>query len=54
MIFDDYEWDLYSENPNVMQPKAAIDGFLKVYAGMYTLLHKGYQVHIQKTADIPY
>ena len=54
MLFDDYEWNLHPENPNVMQPKAAIDGFLKVYAGMYKVLHTGYQIHIQKIADKPY
>ena len=51
MLFDDYAWDLYLDNPDVMRPKAAIDSFLKIYGGMYKILHKDYQMHIMKTVD---
>ena len=46
MIFDDYAWDAYP-NPE-LNPRLAIDNFLSIYKNQYVLLHKQYQVAIQK------
>jgi hypothetical protein len=51
MIFDDYQ---LAEDPllNLIysdeHPEVAIDAFLTVLAGRYRLIHKGYQITIQK------
>jgi hypothetical protein len=46
MTFDDYEWQ---QDPNVLRrPKPAIDAFLTVYKTRYRLVHKGYQVTVEK------
>jgi hypothetical protein len=50
MIFDDYDYSTVNSHV-VMSPKIAVDGFLEIYACMYEVLHKGYQVHIKKTSD---
>lgn len=47
MIFDDYEWVGYPNQPE-LNPKLAIDSFLAVMAGQYEILTKGYQVAIKK------
>lgn len=47
MIFDDYEWNAYPEQPE-LNPKLAVDSFLAVMVGKYELLHKQYQVAIKK------
>jgi predicted O-methyltransferase YrrM len=47
MIFDDYEWE-YMPTP-LSNPKLGIDSFLRAIAGQYRLLHKAYQVAIEKT-----
>lgn len=46
MVFDDYGWRQY-EDPALL-PCTAIDAFLACIHGRYRLLHKGYQVAIQK------
>jgi predicted O-methyltransferase YrrM len=46
MIFDDYEWQAYVGTLD--NPRRAIDTFLEIYVGKYTLLMKNYQVAIQK------
>lgn len=46
MIFDDYGWNKYPQP--YLNPKLAIDSFLSVMESKYTLLHKAYQVAIQK------
>jgi hypothetical protein len=46
MVFDDYGWREY-EDPTLL-PRTAIDGFLPCISNQYRLLHKGYQVAIQK------
>lgn len=46
MIFDDYAWDAYKEPE--LNPRLAVDSFLAVMAGKYTLLLKEYQVAIKK------
>ncbi len=47
--------DLFTEVfPNVEvknSAKTVVDGFLSIYEGQYQLLHKGYQVHLQKMVD---
>ena len=47
MIFDDYAWDAYKNQPE-LNPRLAIDSFLAVMAGKYELLLKDYQVAIKK------
>jgi glycosyltransferase involved in cell wall biosynthesis/predicted O-methyltransferase YrrM len=50
IVFDDYGWrfpDGVTEEP----PKAAIDAFLSIFKAKIKLLHQGYQVIIEKTAD---
>lgn len=47
MIFDDYAWDAYKDNPE-LNPRLAIDSFLAVMTGKYTLLLKDYQVAVKK------
>jgi hypothetical protein len=59
MIFDDYEWT--SPTPDVPQsmPRIAIDGFLAAFEKEIHVIHKGWQVAIQKRradkwpADLP-
>ena len=46
MIFDDYLWELDFAAPE--RPQMAIELFLEMFAGQYTLLGKGYQVAIRK------
>jgi len=46
IIFDDYLWN---NMPSPLDnPGPGIDAFLSVYLGKYKLLHKGYQVVIEK------
>jgi hypothetical protein len=46
MIFDDYEWDLYEDQ--ALNPRIAIDAWLRCFAGQYELIHQGYQVCVRK------
>jgi len=46
LAFDDYEWT--RESDPRLRPKLAIDAFLAVMSGRYSLLHKEYQVWIVK------
>ena len=46
MIFDDYLWRL--EFAASDRPQMAVDLFLEMVVGQYTLLGKGYQVAIRK------
>jgi len=50
MYFDDYQYAAGTKAAP-SRPEAAIDGFLECYDGTYKILHKGYQVHLQKTMD---
>jgi hypothetical protein len=45
LIFDDYKW---SSDKVLANPREGINAFLNLWEGQYTLLHKGYQVIIQK------
>jgi predicted O-methyltransferase YrrM len=46
LLFDDYEWN---EMPKPLDnPGAGIDAFLKSIAGQYRMVHKSYQVAIEK------
>jgi predicted O-methyltransferase YrrM len=46
LLFDDYEW---KEMPKPLDnPGSGIDAFLKSIAGQYRLVHKSYQVAIEK------
>jgi predicted O-methyltransferase YrrM len=46
MIFDDYLWG--PDFPASRRPQMAVDLFLEMFAGQYTLLGKDYQVAIRK------
>jgi len=47
LTFDDYEW---RDEPDPLRcPKIAIDAFLRVYEGHYRMIHKAYQVTLEKT-----
>ena len=46
MTFDDYQWE---QDPNLLnRPRLAIDAFLAVFKTHYRLIHKGYQVSVEK------
>jgi predicted O-methyltransferase YrrM len=47
MIFDDYEWNAYPETPH-FNPKMGIEAFIACYQEEITVIHKGYQIAIQK------
>jgi len=51
VIFDDYEFDQMEEETE--RPKLGIDAFLKAIDGQYRLIHKDYQVVIEKIAGNP-
>ena len=46
LIFDDYLWQHYPQPQ--LNPGLGIDAFLATFAGRYKLLHKDYQVAIEK------
>lgn len=46
VIFDDYEFNEYPEP--WLNPKMAINTFLRCYTGWYQVLHVGYQVAVRK------
>lgn len=52
MIFDDYLWDYGEHGDPLKEPKIAIDAFLQVYAKQIKLLHKDWQVIVEKTAEL--
>ena len=47
MIFDDYDWNYYPDQHK--NPKLGIDAFLQVFEQQFRVLHKSYQVVIEKT-----
>jgi len=47
LTFDDYEWR--DEPDPLMCPKIGIDAFLRGYDGHYRIIHKAYQVTLEKT-----
>lgn len=49
LIWDDYKW----ESPLVLGPREAIDAFLALYPNCFDELHRGSQVVIRKTAELP-
>jgi predicted O-methyltransferase YrrM len=46
MIFDDYEW-AYMPEPR-SNPKLGIDSFLKAFDGQYRIIHRGFQIALEK------
>lgn len=46
LIFDDYGWDLHEDVTR--NPKIAINTFLDIWKHEYKILHKGYQIIVQK------
>ncbi|HBH25814.1 MAG TPA: hypothetical protein DDX54_00195 [Rhodospirillaceae bacterium] len=49
MLMDDYLWKFYARPRD--NPAGAINAFLRMKAGLYRILHVGWQVHIQKTGQ---
>ena len=49
IIFDDYFWKSPNGDDELLNPKIAIDCFLKIFKGQYTLLNKGRQVILERT-----
>ena len=49
LAFDDYSWR--QDNPETETPKIAIDAFLRIFAGKYTLLYKKGYVIIEKMVE---
>lgn len=48
LTFDDYQW---RDEPDPLRcPQMGIDAFLRVYEGHYRVIHKGYQVTLEKTS----
>lgn len=46
LTFDDYQW---RDEPDPLRcPQIGIDAFLRVYEGHYRMIHKGYQVTLEK------
>ena len=50
LIFDDYLWQHYPQ-PR-LNPALGIDAFLAAFAGHYKVLHKNYQVAIEKRQEV--
>jgi hypothetical protein len=46
MIFDDYEWE-YMPDPK-SNPRLGIDSFIRAFEGLYRIVHKGFQVAVEK------
>jgi predicted O-methyltransferase YrrM len=46
MIFDDYEWE-YMPDPK-SNPRLGIDSFIRAFEGLYRVVHKGFQVAVEK------
>jgi hypothetical protein len=47
IIFDDYEWDSYRNQPT-LHPKLAVDSFLTVFEDQIKPIYQGYQVIVEK------
>ena len=47
IIFDDYQWEGYRDQP-LKHPAPAINTFLSIFQDKINVIHKGYQVIIQK------
>ena len=46
LIFDDYEWTTMEHE--IQRPKIAIDAFVNIYQNKLNIVHRGYQVVVQK------
>jgi predicted O-methyltransferase YrrM len=46
LIFDDYEW-AYMPAPDA-NPKLGVDSFLRAFAGQYRVVHRGFQIAIER------
>ncbi|MDQ8731497.1 class I SAM-dependent methyltransferase [Bradyrhizobium sp. LHD-71] len=46
VLFDDYEWNLMENE--LERPKLGIDEFMAAHEGQYRLLHRAYQIAIEK------
>lgn len=51
MVIDDYLWKRGELEPH-RRPEIAVDAFLEVFAGHYTLLHQDWQVILKKTREL--
>ncbi|GLC42910.1 hypothetical protein PLESTB_001813600 [Pleodorina starrii] len=50
LVFDDYLWDQYADNP-VCHPAEAVDAFLRVFAHQLHVLSRGYQIMLERVAS---
>jgi hypothetical protein len=50
VIFDDYEWE--DNIGTLSHPKVGIDCFLDAFSGQYRIVHKSYQIMIEKTKSL--
>jgi predicted O-methyltransferase YrrM len=48
MIFDDYDWN--PDRPSELRPQVAVDAFLTAYRHRLRMIHRHYQVIVQKRA----
>lgn len=48
MIFDDYHWRHHIPRAGCIDPKAAIDAFTSCYETRIAVLHRGFQVIVQR------
>lgn len=51
LIFDDYLWKPTASVRRGDNPKIGIDSFLNAYAGKYKVLHRGWQIIVEKLND---
>jgi predicted O-methyltransferase YrrM len=51
LVFDDYSWDPWKDDP-LRTPRPAVDAFLTLVQGRFTLEFTGYQLGIRKTARV--
>ena len=49
MVIDDYEWPMPTGKEHLLPPKPAVDAFLSIYGSRLRLLHKAWQVIVEKT-----
>lgn len=48
LIFDDYFWKSSLGEDELLNPKIAIDCFLRIYEGQYRVIHTGRQIIIER------
>lgn len=51
MVIDDYPWPMPPAEAHRLPPKPAVDAFLHIYGSRLRLLHKDWQVIVEKVAE---